>query len=121
MYAAMGNCPKTGGTTRLHLDITDAANLLVWAREPDEVAAIWHIFPRNEVDRLRQAMHELDLSRDAIDPILSQDVYLTESVLETLANKYALRPVRFEQRVGDLIVIPAGSPHQVGDAAPPSS
>ncbi|KAI0710629.1 hypothetical protein C8Q76DRAFT_694681 [Earliella scabrosa] len=113
MYAAMGNHENGKGTTRLHLDVTDAANLLVWAADAAADAALWHIFPRDDTGRLRDAMWSMKRCSRNLDPIFSQTVYLGAHDLKVLLAEYNIRPRVLIQRVGDLIFIPAGCAHQV--------
>ena len=109
----MGNHAGGRGTTRLHLDVTDAANILTWAPAPDEPGAIWHIFDRHDTTRVRQAIRALGLCSTEVDPIHSQSVYLGDNDLAAMAERFKVRPWTIRQRVGDLIVVPAGSLHQV--------
>ena len=115
MYAAMANRENEEGTTRLHLDVTDAANLMVWAADPSRPAARWHIFRQGDADALREAIWASKWCAEADHPIHSQTVYLKAEMLQHLADKYNIRPWIIEQSVGDLVVIPAGAAHQVCD------
>ncbi|KAI0686974.1 hypothetical protein C8Q76DRAFT_588987, partial [Earliella scabrosa] len=72
MYAAMANRENGEGTTRLHLDVTDAANLMVWAADPSRPAARWHIFRQGDADRLREAVWASKWCAEADHPIHSQ-------------------------------------------------
>ncbi|KIM80675.1 hypothetical protein PILCRDRAFT_52980, partial [Piloderma croceum F 1598] len=63
MYNADGSMQddQHHGSTKLHMDITDALNLMVWAAKlPDGSPgyAIWHIFPAAISDILRQFLRE---------------------------------------------------------------
>ena len=95
------------------MDVTDAANILVWAPNADETAAIWHIFRREDIKRLREAIWDLGLCPTEVDPIHLQSLYLLEGTVSILARYYRVRARIVRQRVGDLIVIPAGCAHQV--------
>ena len=113
MYTAMANRADGEGTTRLHLDVTDAANIMVWAASGDAPAATWHIFPRTDAARLKEAIRSLNWCEPDEHPIYSQSVYLKPRMLEVLRQSYDVRPWVIEQSVGDLVVIPAGAAHQV--------
>ena len=66
MYIALANSPTRGsqGSTRLHMDVADAVNIMLWSMHPSErtdsvpACAIWHIFPARDSDKLRELMRE---------------------------------------------------------------
>lgn len=122
------------GTTNLHLDITDAINILVYASPkpdsltctsnvhltrtiPPETAAIWDIFPPESAPRIRRFLHEHYDAEDIDDPIHRQLFYLSEQHLAMLssgdASNGSVRSYRVYQRPGDAVFVPAGCPHQV--------
>ena len=122
------------GTTNLHLDITDAINILVYASPtpdsltctsslhltrtiPPETAAIWDIFPPKSAPRIRKFLHEHCDTQNTDDPIHRQLFYLSEQHLAMLAigdaDKDSVRSYRVYQRPGDAVFVPAGCPHQV--------
>ncbi|KAI0740252.1 hypothetical protein C8Q76DRAFT_591854, partial [Earliella scabrosa] len=72
MYTAMGNRADWQGTTRLHLDVTDAANIMAWAASGDAPAAIWHIFPRTDAAKLVEAIRTMNWCKPDEHPIHSQ-------------------------------------------------
>ena len=112
LYAAPAARPGTA-TTRLHMDITDATNLMVWSGSPDEVSAHWDIFSAESAEELRRflrAEHEL---AENTDPIHSQSYYLTDDMIARLVSEGNVRHWRVQQRVGDVVLIPAGCAHQV--------
>ena len=116
MYIAMGTKPESGGTTKLHLDVTDAVNLMVWSALGDAPAATWHIFPRADALKLSNAVDVLKGREPANNTRLihSHSVYLSPDDLHWLHSRYNIRPWVVEQRAGDMVFIPAGCPHQVG-------
>ncbi|KAH7917085.1 hypothetical protein BV22DRAFT_988083, partial [Leucogyrophana mollusca] len=121
MYIAHGTSQSDShhGSTRLHKDITDAVNLLVFAANFTDGRpgyALWHIFPRQATAALCKFLINEGHFRDTGDPIHSQSVYLTPSMLSDLAAKYGVQPYTIVQRVGDAVFIPAGCPHQVSNA-----
>ena len=114
MYVACGgeeNALK--GTTHLHVDVADAVNLTTWTIDASRPSALWHIFPRESVRGLRDFLMESNPDHADEDPIQCQSFYITDAQLERLAEAHGIVPWTIEQRLGDLIVIPAGCPHQV--------
>jgi hypothetical protein len=104
-----------GGSTYLHMDLTDAINVMVWAaqKEGKPGYALWHIFPAAASSILRKfLLEELGFSGTG-DPIHSQTIYLTPAALDDLAHKYDIRPYTILQRPGQVVFIPAGCAHQV--------
>ncbi|KAI0691547.1 hypothetical protein C8Q76DRAFT_578094, partial [Earliella scabrosa] len=113
MYAAMANHEDAEGTTRLHLDVTDAANLMVWAADQSRPAARWHIFRRADAATLQDGIRAAKWCAKEDHPIHSQSVYLKPAMLRHLAERHGVRPWIIDQSVGDLVIVPAGAAHQV--------
>ena len=114
LYIAFGNSEERDiGTTRLHIDVTDAHNLMVWATNPREAGAVWHVFPAESRATLQEYLRSLPKCKGEVDPILAQTTYLTQSDLENLERDHGVTPWVIEQRVGEQVFIPAGCPHQV--------
>ncbi|KAI0703132.1 hypothetical protein C8Q76DRAFT_697527 [Earliella scabrosa] len=90
LYCALGNHGGREGTTRLHMDVTDAANILVWAADRSKIGAIWHLFHREDIQRLREAVWDLGLCDPQVDPIHSQSLYLHNTTLVVLARDYGV-------------------------------
>lgn len=105
------------GSTRLHMDVTSAVNLMLWAQCQDGTPgwAVWHLFPREASPILRKFLVE-DVGCDPEngDPIHSQKICMTAELLERLQAKYNVRPYVVHQRPGQAVFIPAGCAHQVG-------
>jgi hypothetical protein len=112
------------GTTNLHLDLTDAVNIMLHASGGDDApesstiakaiphcGAVWDIFPPSSASAIRTYLHE---TRDARidDPIHRQLYYLTETDLISLKSR-GVGSYRVFQNPGDAVFIPAGCPHQV--------
>jgi JmjC domain, hydroxylase len=117
MYNADGSMHDDGhhGSTKLHLDVTDALNIMAWAADvPDGKPgySIWDLFSAADTPNLRLFLREEGFLGPG-DAIHSQCMYLGPKVLERLAAKYNVRPFRVIQSSGDAIFIPAGCPHQV--------
>jgi hypothetical protein len=102
------------GSTKLHLDLTDAVNLMLWANmQNGEPAALWHIFRPQDAEVLRKFLIQDMGFQGAGDPIHSQLFYLTPRTLERLHELHNIRPYMIYQRPGEAIYIPAGAAHQV--------
>ncbi|TPX58383.1 hypothetical protein PhCBS80983_g03198 [Powellomyces hirtus] len=141
MYAAYGYEPEeTGATTKLHLDVADAANVMVWSKphwtppstsSPDGTTplpspsppgsrrdgAIWDLFPPSSISALRNYLRtEYTPAYSHIaDPIHDQMFYLHPHHLHAVATRHEITPIRLHQRVGDTVFIPAGFAHQVAN------
>ncbi|KAH9911478.1 uncharacterized protein BXZ73DRAFT_56941, partial [Epithele typhae] len=115
LYIATGDPGNSHGTTKLHLDVTDAVNILTYVTpDPARPAAIWHLFPPESLPHLRQYLPTTCqwLEEDG-DPIHSQQIYVTEDMCKVLESQYNVHVVRIEQRLSDAVFIPAGWAHQV--------
>jgi hypothetical protein len=120
MYNAHGlNTDDHQGSTRLHLDVSSAVNIMLYAAKPADGwmgGALWHIFPSAALpilrDFLRSECPTID-TRDSGDPIHNQMIYLTPALLQLLAEKHDIHPFTIHQSPGDAVFIPAGCAHQV--------
>ncbi|KAI9005375.1 hypothetical protein BC832DRAFT_531415 [Gaertneriomyces semiglobifer] len=139
MYAAYGYRPNTtGGTTKLHLDVADAANVMVWTKGHWEngqdgkdysthrlSGAIWDLFPPHSLTTLRNYLRQdyADVSKKIHkkfpekidDPIHDQTFFLHPAHLVDLQRRHGVTPIRVHQAVGDAIFVPAGFAHQVSN------
>lgn len=137
MYAAYGYEPsETGGTTKLHLDVADAANVLVWGERhsstpnggPEDVTppahridgAMWDLFPPSSISKLRHYLRTSYYPPSTAappidDPIHDQTFYLHPRHLSALATDHDVIPIRLHQGLGDTVFIPAGFAHQVAN------
>ena len=93
------------GSTRLHKDLTDTVNVMLWAAEFAKGipgCALWHIFPAaascviNEFLRKEGFMGLGDL-------IHLQQVYLTPALLNLLFEQMRVRPWTILQQPGDAV------------------
>ncbi|KAJ6543856.1 hypothetical protein B0H19DRAFT_1168673 [Mycena capillaripes] len=117
MYNANANREAFGskGSTRLHMDMADALNIMTYAA-PDadgqEGCAAWDLFRAQDSDKIRQFMR----SKFAIighDPIHMQQQYLDDQARRQLWEEYGVKSYRVYQKAGEAVFIPAGCAHQV--------
>ncbi|TFY51346.1 hypothetical protein EVG20_g11042 [Dentipellis fragilis] len=120
MYNAYGTLHDDAhhSSTRLHMDVTDAVNILAHAATlPDGApgGAHWTIFHRKDAASLSKFLKESRTPKyeDVGDPIHSQTIYLTPRDLQLLEEEHHIVPYVFTQKQGDAVFIPSGSPHQV--------
>ncbi|CAG8568495.1 3908_t:CDS:2 [Funneliformis mosseae] len=126
MYNAYGSEEDIGGkgTTNLHLDITDAVNLMSYApivekrleNERDKpAAAVWDLYHSAELPRLRRFLRKIANERGLYicHPIHDQFFYLDKELRERLTAEEGVTGWRVYQNPGDAVFIPAGCAHQV--------
>ena len=104
------------GSTKLHMDLTDAVNIMVWAancRNGGPGYALWHIFPPEAAEILRRFFQEQGFVADSGDLIHLQNIYVHDGMLKRLAAKYNIRPYTIRQHANQAVFIPAGCAHQV--------
>lgn len=107
------------GSTRLHMDLMSAVNLMLWARCPSGEPgwAIWHIFLRECASTLRKfLLQEGYYKPEDGDPVHSQKVCMTLALLDRLEALHGVQPYIVHQRPGQAVFIPAGCTHQVRDS-----
>lgn len=131
---ATSQSPGVKGTTNLHLDLTDAMNIMLFsaggtlAPASSTVSkgiplcgAIWDIFPPSASSIIRTYLNSktyLDSHPGAVaqdDPIHRQCYYLAEDDLTILDKEYGVQSHRIFQNPGEAVFIPAGCCHQVGN------
>ncbi|KAJ6627360.1 hypothetical protein B0H10DRAFT_1779740 [Mycena sp. CBHHK59/15] len=119
MYNANANQETSGnkGSTRLHMDMADALNIMIYAApDPDgqEGCAAWDLFRAQDSDKIRKFLREKFKSKiKTQDPIHSQQVYLDDDLRRQLWQEYGVLSYRLYQRPGEAVFIPAGCAHQV--------
>lgn len=86
---------------------------MTWCADPNAVGAVWHIFPAQSQAALRSFLSDELPELRSQDPIHSQTAYLSEEMLCRLQERFGVTPWVIEQRVGDMVFIPAGCAHQV--------
>lgn len=113
MYMAMAPNPGQGGTTKLHLDATDAVNIMTWCSDPTQPGAQWVIYPRSAAHRLRDALALRYPRTTGRHPIHAHEFYLEPEDIEWISERYHIRPWIFNQSVSQMVIIPVGCAHQV--------
>jgi hypothetical protein len=113
VYMALASSQTEGfsGSTRLHCDLCDAVNIMVFS-EPPTGTSLWHIFKAKDAPLIRKYILET-FNCKSTDPIHSQQFYLGPRHLAELEARYGVVPFVIHQAVGEAIYIPAGCPHQV--------
>ncbi|KAJ7128198.1 Clavaminate synthase-like protein [Mycena crocata] len=103
MYIAHANLEASGnqGSTRLHMDMADAVNIMTYAA-PDpnglEGCAAWDIFRAEDSDNIKDFIRLTFGMEEGQDP---------------LYHKCSVKSYRIYQRSGEAVFIPAGCAHQV--------
>lgn len=141
------------GTTNLHLDVSDACNVMCYIGFPrdkektideyveqgflaiidadcdqaniDRVVvdgeipgAIWHIFEASDTDKIRDFLLKIAIEKGFKvakdhDVIHDQNWYLDRELRKRLYKEYGVKGYAIVQCLGDCIILPAGTPHQV--------
>ncbi|CAK5275825.1 unnamed protein product [Mycena citricolor] len=117
MYNAYANLAEEGnkGSTRLHMDMADALNILTYAAPcPDGSPgyAAWDIFRAEDSFQIRQFLAEQHRQLGQ-DPIHSQQIYLEDDMRLRLWQERGVKSYRILQKTGEAVFIPAGCAHQV--------
>ncbi|OCF44720.1 hypothetical protein I317_01409 [Kwoniella heveanensis CBS 569] len=123
MYNAFEAVETTGGfgSTRLHMDVADAVNLLTHASDrPDGEpgCAVWDLFRAEDADLIREFLRDkFEKTHSFTDPIHSQLFYLDASLRKELFESKGVKGWRVYQYPGQAVFIPAGCAHQVCNLA----
>ncbi|TFY60066.1 hypothetical protein EVG20_g7560 [Dentipellis fragilis] len=123
MYNAMSTEEKPGskGSTRLHMDMADAVNIMLHAEPcPDGSpgVAAWDLFRWEDAAQLRKFLNKrFSNGGQAHDPIHSQQIYLDSEMRKELFDDFGIKSYRVYQRPGEAVFIPAGCAHQVCNLA----
>jgi lysine-specific demethylase 3 len=121
MYNALASHLGEGskGTTKLHMDMADAVNIMTYAEPcPDGSpgCAAWDLFRARDSEAIRTYLRNKFPKQSAVtDPIHSQQTYLDEVMRQELWQFYNVMSYRIYQRPGEAIFIPAGCAHQVAN------
>jgi lysine-specific demethylase 3 len=122
MYNAMASFESAGskGSTRLHMDMADAINIMTYASPtPDGKSgcAAWDLFRACDADKLRVFLRRKFKGSYQHDPIHSQQIYLDSTLRKELFDMYGIKSYRVYQKPGEAVFIPAGCAHQVCNLA----
>ena len=104
------------GSTCLHMDLTNVVNIMLWAADPPDGGpnyAVWDLFSPEDSSIVRKFLKEVAGFKGEGDPIHSQTICMTPTLLKLLWETYGVRSYRIYQRVGEAVYIPAGCAHQV--------
>ncbi|KAH7916108.1 hypothetical protein BJ138DRAFT_996348 [Hygrophoropsis aurantiaca] len=117
MYNAMASFESAGskGSTRLHMDMADAVNIMTYASStPDGKpgCAAWDLFRACDADKVRQFLRKKHKGSYQHDPIHSQQFYMDKQQRKELYDLYGVKSHRVYQRPGEAVFIPAGCAHQ---------
>ncbi|KAF8164873.1 hypothetical protein B0H34DRAFT_686986 [Crassisporium funariophilum] len=145
MYNSMASSQEPGskGSTRLHMDMADALNVMLYAtkcEDGSEGYAVWDLFRAEDSDKLRaflrrrfgvgpggaisglaqgvageKAVGGQGVIPMAHDPIHGQQFYLDVDLRRALFEESGVKSYRVYQRPGDGVFIPAGCAHQVAN------
>lgn len=114
-YGALNTDDYSHGSTCLHIDLTCAVNIMLYANEsrPGEPGgALWHIFKRQDTPKLRAYLiAKYGASSQASDPVHDQEWYLGPQDLACLASDGVV-PFAIMQQPGQAVFIPSGCAHQ---------
>lgn len=118
MYNAFATVDADGskGTTRLHMDMADAVNIMVYAEpcvDGSPGGARWDLFRAEDAPLIRKFLCDRFNLASGLDPIHSQQFYLDKQLRAELYAKTGVRSHRVIQRKGEAVFIPAGCAHQV--------
>jgi lysine-specific demethylase 3 len=118
MYNAFATVDTEGskGSTRLHMDMADAVNIMVYAEQCSDGSpggARWDLFRAEDAPVIRKFLRDRFNLADGLDPIHSQQFYLDKQLRTELYMKTGVRSHQVIQKQGEAVFIPAGCAHQV--------
>lgn len=122
MYNAMASYDSEGskGSTRLHLDMADAVNVMLYAAptpKGEPGCAAWDLFKAEDAGKIRKFLKRKFKGQFQHDPIHSQQFYLDATLRKELYEEFGVKSYRIYQKPGEAVFIPAGCAHQVCNLA----
>ncbi|CAK9781514.1 unnamed protein product [Cutaneotrichosporon oleaginosum] len=122
MYNALAGREEPGsfGSTRLHMDVADAVNIMLYASKRADGSpgcAVWDLFRAEDADKIRAFLKGRFPHIKMTDPIHSQLFYLDSELREELHAQYGVASFRVYQYPGQAVFVPAGCAHQVCNLA----
>ena len=108
--------PGGKGSTRLHMDMADAINVMLYAaprQDGTPGCAVWDIYRAEDSAKIRKFLFR-KYGKSSTDPIHSQHYYLDSDIRKELFETEGVKSWRIYQKPGDAVFIPAGCAHQVG-------
>ncbi|KAF9004726.1 hypothetical protein BDQ17DRAFT_1304856 [Cyathus striatus] len=122
MYNAMASsfAPGSKGSTKLHMDMADALNIMTYASPCADGTpgyAAWDLFRAEDSDRVRAFLRRKFGGGATTDPIHTQTHYLDEKLREELWKEAGVLSYRVYQRPGEAVFVPAGCAHQVANVS----
>ncbi|KAG8008895.1 putative JmjC domain-containing histone demethylation protein 2C [Nibea albiflora] len=113
-----GVLSKTGVLKRLEEEDLDEGVRRRLKDSSETPGALWHIYLNRDMDKVREFLHKLckeqglDVSLDQ-DPVREQGLYLSRKQRQRLLDEHGVQGWTVVQFLGDSVLIPAGSMHQV--------
>ena len=108
--------PGSKGSTRLHMDMADAINIMLYSSQTPNGqpgCAAWDLFRAEDAQKLSRFLRKKFKGQYQHDPIHSQQFYLDSDLRRELYNDYGVKSFRIYQKPGEAVFIPAGCAHQV--------
>ncbi|KAG8935880.1 hypothetical protein FRC02_005879 [Tulasnella sp. 418] len=119
MYNAFmsSELPGGNGSTRLHMDMADAVNIMMFASPLNDDkstpgVAVWDIYRAEDTSKLRHFLTS-KFGISSTDPVHSQEYYLDSELRKELWETQGIKSWRIYQKPGEAVFIPAGCAHQV--------
>ncbi len=135
---ASSDTPNSKGSTRLHMDMADAVNTMVYASPSEDGVpgcAAWDIYRAEDSHKIREFLKKWHTGHPTStaasggaggasgsgasvvmlshDPIHSQHFYLDSVMRKKLWEEKKVKSWRIYQKEGEAVFIPAGGAHQV--------
>lgn len=96
----------------------DQSNIDRVIKDGEIPGAIWHIYEASDTDRIRDFLLKIAIEKGFKvapdhDVIHDQNWYLDGELRKRLFSEYGVKGYAIIQCLGDCIILPAGTPHQV--------